>query len=124
MRHAAITIVVFLLTVTSVRASDALHNSGDWSREKAAHLLRRAGLGGTPGQIDFLAGLGREKAVAYLVGFERVKEAPIPIELRRYRGMIRKLRRLGRDERQKKRMAHPQSCRLIEQITFECDSGL
>ena len=35
-----------------------------WTRYSAAHLLNRAGFGGTPAEIDRLLGLGPEKAVA------------------------------------------------------------
>ena len=35
-----------------------------WTRYSAAHLLTRAGFGGTPAEIDRLLGLGPEKAVA------------------------------------------------------------
>jgi uncharacterized protein (DUF1800 family) len=38
-----------------------------WSRDDAAHLLRRAGFGGTPSQIDRTYSLGRESAVDYLL---------------------------------------------------------
>lgn len=57
-----------------------------WSREDAAHLLRRAGFGGTPQQIDGLFALGKEPAVEYLLTgqippgtqplFEHVEFAP------------------------------------------------
>lgn len=38
-----------------------------WTRDDAAHLLRRAGFGGTPTQIDRTYALGREAAVEYLI---------------------------------------------------------
>jgi uncharacterized protein (DUF1800 family) len=38
-----------------------------WTRDDAAHLLRRAGFGGTPAQIDSLHALGRDAAVEYLL---------------------------------------------------------
>lgn len=40
----------------------------EWSREDAAHLLRRAGFGGTAQQIDTLHSYGRTAAVEYLIG--------------------------------------------------------
>ena len=43
------------------------HADASWSRDDAAHLLRRAGFGGTPEQIDRLHALGRDAAVDYLV---------------------------------------------------------
>lgn len=41
--------------------------AAEWSRDDAAHLLRRAGFGGTPAQIDQLHGLGREAGIEYLL---------------------------------------------------------
>lgn len=38
-----------------------------WTRADAAHLIRRAGFGGTPEQIDLLYAMGREGAVDYLL---------------------------------------------------------
>ncbi len=38
-----------------------------WSSDDAAHLLRRAGFGGTPAQIDALHEMGRDAAVDYLL---------------------------------------------------------
>lgn len=46
--------------------------SVDWTREAAAHLLRRAGFGGTPAEIDDLYGRGLEGAVSRLVDYEAV----------------------------------------------------
>jgi uncharacterized protein (DUF1800 family) len=43
-----------------------------WTRAEAAHLLRRAGFGGTPDQIDQLLALGRDGAVDLLVDYEKV----------------------------------------------------
>jgi len=48
-----------------------------WDSTTAAHLLNRAGFGGTPAQIDSLVALGQEGAVAALVDFERVPD-PTP----------------------------------------------
>ena len=42
----------------------------DWNRGFAAHLLERAGFGGTPNEIDALARLTPAQAVARLVRFE------------------------------------------------------
>src|SRR4051794_427202 len=38
-----------------------------WSHDDAAHLLRRAGFGGTPEQIDKIHAMGRFAAVDYLL---------------------------------------------------------
>ncbi len=42
----------------------------DWNRARAAHLLERAGFGGTPDDIDALARLTPQEAVRRLVYFE------------------------------------------------------
>src|SRR5262252_4909861 len=47
----------------------------DWNRDAAAHLLRRAGFGGTPAEIDALAALGLEEAVSSLVDYDGVRTA-------------------------------------------------
>src|SRR5687767_6948558 len=39
----------------------------DWTRDDAAHLLRRAGFGGTPEQVHKLHVLGKRDAVEYLL---------------------------------------------------------
>lgn len=59
----------------------ALKSSDTWTRDQAAHLLRRAGFGGTPQQIDHLAGLDRRGAVEYLVQFEHIPNTPLPIRI-------------------------------------------
>jgi len=65
-----------LLTLGSLRAAAAdqsaptaaaVQTAGTWSRDDAAHLLRRAAFGGTPQQIDAIHALGREAAVEYLL---------------------------------------------------------
>jgi uncharacterized protein (DUF1800 family) len=44
----------------------------DWTRDAAAHLLRRAGFGGTPSEIDDLHARGLEGAVSRLVDYESI----------------------------------------------------
>src|SRR5215475_8281646 len=41
----------------------------DWSYERAAHLLERAGFGGTPEEIARLAAMTPERAVASLLDY-------------------------------------------------------
>ncbi len=43
----------------------------EWDEGCARHLLWRAGFGGTPGQVAYLAGLTPEKAVSALLDFEK-----------------------------------------------------
>lgn len=45
-----------------------------WDFKTAAHLLNRAGFGGTPADIDRLVGLGPDAAVASLVDFESIPD--------------------------------------------------
>lgn len=47
----------------------------NWSRDAAAHLLRRAGFGGTPSEIDDLFGRGLEGAVSRLVDYDSIDVA-------------------------------------------------
>jgi uncharacterized protein (DUF1800 family) len=51
--------------------------SGRWNYETAAHLLNRAGFGGSPAEIETLAGLGPEKAVSFLIDYEKIPD-PTP----------------------------------------------
>jgi len=44
----------------------------DWNAERAAHLLERAGFGGTPEDIERLASLTPQQAVDALVDYQRV----------------------------------------------------
>jgi hypothetical protein len=44
-----------------------METNSEWTRAQAAHLLNRAGFGGTPAEVANLQQLGREKAVAYLL---------------------------------------------------------
>jgi uncharacterized protein (DUF1800 family) len=46
--------------------------TADWSRDRAAHLLERAGFGGTPEEIDRLAAMTPEAAVKWLVDYQQV----------------------------------------------------
>ncbi len=50
----------------------------DWNAEFAAHLLERAGFGGTPEEIQALAKLTPQQAIARIVRFEGVSNAALP----------------------------------------------
>ncbi len=52
----------------------------DWDRDKAAHLLERAGFGGTPGDIGRLAAMTPEEAVASLVEYGRLPDDLPPFD--------------------------------------------
>jgi uncharacterized protein (DUF1800 family) len=48
--------------------------STKWNYATAAHLLNRAGFGGTPGEIEELIALGPDKAVDKLVDYEKIPD--------------------------------------------------
>src|SRR5438105_13633266 len=50
----------------------------DWNYEFAAHLLERAGFGGTPDEINALAKMTPAQAVARLVRFEGADASALP----------------------------------------------
>src|SRR5579863_841482 len=52
--------------------------AADWNAGFAAHLLERAGFGGTPDEIAALAKLTPSQAVARLVRYEGVADIPVP----------------------------------------------
>ena len=52
-----------------------------WDRDAAAHLLRRAGLPGPPGEVDALEALGLEGAVDRLLEFEQVDNSAMFVHL-------------------------------------------
>lgn len=49
--------------------------AADWSRDRAAHLLERAGFGGTPEEVDRLAAMTPEAAVKWLVNYQKVENS-------------------------------------------------
>jgi hypothetical protein len=49
-----------------------------WNRIKAAHLLNRAGFGGTPEQVTRVASMRMEAAVDELLNYERTPDGPFP----------------------------------------------
>ena len=46
--------------------------AAEWNYDRAAHLLIHAGFGGTPAEIEALAGAGLDAAVRLLVHYERI----------------------------------------------------
>ncbi len=53
-------------------------SSADWNYDFAAHLLERAGFGGTPEEIQSLAGMTPAQAIARLVRFEGTSISQLP----------------------------------------------
>jgi len=50
----------------------------EWNYDRAAHLLERAGFGGTPEEIEKLAAMTPEQAVRHLVRYQEIKNAALP----------------------------------------------
>ncbi|HEV3300482.1 MAG TPA: DUF1800 domain-containing protein [Planctomycetaceae bacterium] len=50
----------------------------DWTYERAAHLLERAGFGGTPQEISRLAAMTPAAAVDYLVDYQKLDASALP----------------------------------------------
>ena len=54
--------------------------ASDWSYDRAAHLLERAGFSGTPEEIERLAAMTPSQAVDYLVDYEAIPEEFTPYD--------------------------------------------
>ena len=55
-------------------------SASDWNYDLAAHLLERAGFGGTPEEIQALAQLTPAEAVRQLVHFQNIENKLPPFE--------------------------------------------
>jgi hypothetical protein len=73
--------IVAVLGIGSTGSADPLATSKVWKTEHAAHLLRRAGFGGTPEQIQHLRKLGRRKAVDSLIACEETPEVEVAVRI-------------------------------------------
>lgn len=72
-----------------------------WPADDAAHLLRRAGFGGTPEEIAALAARGKEGAVDFLVDFEKAPfDFPSPTVSHEAEAPRGGMRDLSEEERQ------------------------
>ncbi len=54
--------------------------AAEWNRERAAHLLERAGFGGTPAEVDRLEKMGARNAVRSLVYYQSVRNTLPPFD--------------------------------------------
>ncbi len=85
-RAAALLLGGFLMLSVAAGAAAAADWQGDlspigpedWTRDRAAHLLERAGFGGTPADIDRLAAMSPDAAVRHLVNYESVDNSHLP----------------------------------------------
>ena len=50
----------------------------EWSYDRAAHLIERAGFGATPGEIEALAAMTPDEVVRWLVNYESVPNGDLP----------------------------------------------
>ncbi|MBV8574181.1 MAG: hypothetical protein JOZ58_03955, partial [Acetobacteraceae bacterium] len=46
--------------------------AGDWTYERARHLLDRAGFGGTPEGVERLARMSPQAAVAWFIDYQEI----------------------------------------------------
>jgi uncharacterized protein (DUF1800 family) len=71
-------------------------SSSRWNLEMAAHLLNRAGFGGSPTEIEKLADLGPDQAVSFLIDYEKIPDPtpnpdwakPNPDEIAKFRQIV------------------------------------
>jgi uncharacterized protein (DUF1800 family) len=90
--------------------------AGPWNSKLAAHLLRRAGFGGSPDQVSHLASLSLNDAVESLVRFPSTADLPAPPGgLSDDSAMFA----LQRDASPDQRMAIQQTRRAAEQANIE-----
>ncbi len=96
-------------------------SSGGWNYALAAHLLNRAGFGGTPVEIGRLADLGHEPAVSHLLDYEKIPDpTPNPEWARPNPGEIRKVRDAARNGTpEEKKMAQRELQRLFQRRMLE-----
>ncbi len=83
MRNALLVAASWLIAVASMAAQfdeSSLKpiRPDQWDRAAAEHLLRRAGFGGTPEQVEALAAMTPEQAVASLVDYQNIPYDPPP----------------------------------------------
>jgi uncharacterized protein (DUF1800 family) len=96
-------------------------SSDRWNYATAAHLLNRAGFGGPPAEIQKLAGLGLDQAVAFLLDYEKNPDPtanpdwakPNPDEIKKYR----EAQRTGTPE--EKKMAQREQQQLNQRRMLE-----
>ena len=85
-----VTVVVLVASAVQVEAGQAgpavwtgdltAITLDDWDRDKAAHLLERGGFGGTPAEIERLAAMTPQEAVASLVQYARIPDDLPPFD--------------------------------------------
>src|SRR5438477_8908523 len=90
-----------------------------WNFATAAHLLNRAGFGGSPAEIEKLQAMGAEKAVSHLVDYEEVPDnTPDPFWAKPDPDRIKKVQE-ARELRKKIQQAAPSERTALEQKARE-----
>ncbi len=107
--------IQLLLALTLSAAAPAMAESpldpipeSQWTIEAAAHLLRRAGFGGTPSEIQALHARGLRGAIDHLVDYEKVPNKGLPhfVPKLTERPNYRLLRTKPEEERRKVQQAY------------------
>ena len=96
-------------------------SSSRWDYSTAAHLLNRAGFGGTPAEINTLLGRGPDQALAWLLDYESIPDPtpnpewahPDPDRIQRYAA----IRKNGTPE--EKRQAQQQENQFLQRSMVE-----
>lgn len=116
-RGRLIGVIGLFMLAASVHAEE-LRPAREWTRERAGHLLRRAGFGGSPADVERLFALGLNRAVDSLVYYSsipqthpafRLPDAPDVVE------MQHKIESMPEDERREVR----QQLRSVNQAQLE-----
>ena len=91
-----------------------------WNFTTAAHLLNRAGFGGTPAEIEKLVELGPDKAVSHLLDYEKIPDdTPAPDWAKPDPERMKKLRELRTASPEQKKQAQQAERRLQRQHMLE-----
>jgi len=91
--------------------ADTTPDPTDWTRNKASHLLFRAGFGGKPGEIDDFAKRGLSASLDALLSGP-TRELPVPAWLEEDKKLDpRQLRMMSKEEKQKLQMIARQHMR-------------
>ena len=89
-------------------------SAAKWNFKTAAHLLNRAGFGGTPPDVQKLQKLGPEAAVDSLVDYEKIPDTSEPPDWAKPDGERMTRFKEARDFREKMRSATPEERTALE----------
>ncbi len=80
-------------------------SASKWNYTTAAHLLNRAGFGGTPLEIERLVKMGPDGAVSYFVDYEKIPDStPAPDWAKPDPGLADRIMEMRRSERDQKNL--------------------